>query len=67
MKNNEDIHTLLISNGYTKDLSGIYKSDDNKGYWSNLDKDENKLFVKLLKEYAKALNMERKKKSPNQK
>lgn len=50
MKNNVDIHTLLISNGYTKDLSGIYKSDDNKGYWSNLDKDENKLFVKLLKE-----------------
>jgi cyclopropane fatty-acyl-phospholipid synthase-like methyltransferase len=41
------IEVQLIKGGYNKSKSGIYKSG-NTGYWSNLDKDENENFIKIL-------------------
>ena len=41
------IEVQLIKGGYKKSNSGIYKSG-NTGYWSNLDKDENENFIKIL-------------------
>lgn len=42
-----EIEKTLIRCGYKRSSSGIYKSG-NSGYWSNLDKDENKKFIEGL-------------------
>ena len=36
--------------GYNKDEQGIFRSG-NKGYWSNLDKEENQRFLDMLQKY----------------
>ena len=43
------IEKILKNARYEKNYSGIFKSG-NSGYWSNLDKQENKVFIDLLQD-----------------
>lgn len=49
MSNLVDIERQLESSGYVKDGKGIFKSGRG-GYWSNLNKEDNKNFLEALRE-----------------